>query len=81
MSVPTLPEMAAVYLHSIVLNHPCMDGDKRTGVTVATVFLRLNHMRITADETEFTDLVLKVAQGKTTKYAVAAFLRAHTSAL
>ena len=37
---PTLAEMAASYAAGIILNHPFLDGNKRTGFMVAAVFLR-----------------------------------------
>jgi death-on-curing protein len=40
---PTIIEKAAALLHSLVLNHPFVDGNKRTG-TIA--FLHLNGVRV-----------------------------------
>lgn len=37
-----LAAMAAAYLFYIVKNHPFVDGNKRTGLAVALVFLELN---------------------------------------
>src|SRR5689334_8259996 len=37
-----LAAMAAAYLYHIVANHPFIDGNKRTGMHAADVFLRLN---------------------------------------
>lgn len=39
---PTLAEMAASYAAGLILNHPFLDGNKRTGFMVAAVFLEVN---------------------------------------
>src|SRR5579859_7816108 len=49
-SKPTLAQMAASYAAGIVLNHPFLDGNKRTGFMVAATFLELNGLEFTATE-------------------------------
>lgn len=68
-------EMAAAYLFHIVQNHPFVDGNKRTGVVTALVFLALNAIEINADETALEKLVLAVAEGAVDKAAIADFFR------
>lgn len=41
-------EMAAAYLFHIVQNHPFIDGNKRTGLIAALVFLDLNGIELDA---------------------------------
>lgn len=72
-----LYEMAAAYLFHIVRTHPFLDGNKRTGLACALVFLHLNGVRIEADEDEIADLVIAVAEGRAGKGAVTDFLRRH----
>ncbi|GAB4418157.1 MAG: hypothetical protein OHK0039_29290 [Bacteroidia bacterium] len=43
---PTAAEIAAVYLHHIILGHIFQDGNKRTGLEAALLFLRLNDYRL-----------------------------------
>jgi len=43
----SLAELAAVYAHGLVKNHPFLDGNKRTGLVVALVFLELNGRALT----------------------------------
>jgi death on curing protein len=76
-----LCEMAAAYLFHIVQNHPFIDGNKRAGAMAADVFLALNDVRSTAGEDKYAEMVLSVAQGNTSKSAVAEFLRANTTAV
>jgi death-on-curing protein len=74
-----LHEMAAAYLFHIVANHPFVDGNKRTGAAAAGVFLELNGLRLVADPSAYTELVLAVARGETGKSAIAEFFRANVS--
>lgn len=73
-----LPAMAAAYLFHIISNHPFVDGNKRTGAGAAFVFLRMNDLKVTADEEEFTQVALDVATGKASKQSVADFFRRNT---
>lgn len=41
-------EEAAALLESLLINHPFIDGNKRTAFAAADVFLRLNGCRLTA---------------------------------
>lgn len=70
-----LYEMAAACLFHLVKNHAFVDGNKRVGTVAALVFLELNGVEVEADETEFERLVLSVAENKTSKSAVAEYLR------
>ena len=68
-------EMAATYLFHITQNPPFVDGNKRTGAVASLVFLSLNGVEIKADENEFENTVLSVAEGKIDKTVVAKFFR------
>jgi death-on-curing protein len=68
-------EMAAAYLFRIVRNHPFIDGNKRTGVVSALVFLSLNEIEISAHEDSLVTMVVSVAEGKISKSEIALFLR------
>ncbi len=59
-----LIELAAAYLFYLCRNHPYLDGNKRTAMTAAIVFLRLNDLEPTPDSDEWEQLVLDVAAGK-----------------
>jgi death-on-curing protein len=68
-------EMAAAYLFHIVRNHPFVDGNKRSGTIAALVFLALNGVEVDAEESEFEQLVRRVAEDKAEKNDIAEFLR------
>jgi len=74
-----LCEMAAAYLFHIVQNHTFVDGNKRVGAVAAYVFLSLNDVRLTVGDDAYGELVLSVAQGRTSKSAIAEFLRVNTA--
>ena len=71
--------MAAAYLFHIAQNHPFVDGNKRTALASALVFLLMNEVEMDSSEDDLTDLVLGVAEGKITKSEVAVFLQKHAA--
>ena len=58
---PTVAMAGAALLHSIVLNHPFHNGNKRTALVSVLVFADRNGYRVAATEEELYDLLLKVA--------------------
>jgi len=57
-------EVAAAYLFYLCKNHPFIDGNKRTAMTAAIVFLRLNGFEPAKDGEAWEALVLDVAASK-----------------
>ena len=74
----TLHEMAAAYLFRLSSNHPFVDGSKRIALISAIAFLGLNDLQLVADPNELEDLVMRVADGKSTKAEIAVFLQRNT---
>ena len=70
-------EMAAAYLFHIVQNHPFIDGNKRTGLVCAFMFLLNNDVATKYDTDEIYELVLNVAQGKADKKVISEFFKNH----
>ena len=70
-------EMAAAYLFHIVMNHPFVDGNKRTGTVAAIVFLEWNGIAIEAKPGEVSDLTLAVASSQKGKREIAMFFESH----
>jgi death-on-curing protein len=58
------PEMAAAYLFFLCSNDPFVDGNKRTALGAAIVFLRLNGFTTKSDGKEWEELTLDVASSK-----------------
>lgn len=62
---PTVQQKAARLGFSIVMNHPFIDGNKRTGAHVMLTLLALNGMEIECTQKELSDVILDVAAGNT----------------
>ena len=61
---PDLWTKAAALLHSIVKNHPLVDGNKRLGWLATAVFLELNGVEMTGvDNDEVFEFVMAVTVG------------------
>ncbi len=71
----SLFDKAAAYLFHICQNHPFIDGNKRTAVVSALVFLEDNNVSLSFDEKQFEDLVIQVAKGKADKKIISLFLK------
>jgi death-on-curing protein len=72
---PTLPGLAASYAAGIILNHPFIDGNKRTGFLLAATFLELNGMEFTASEESVVEKTLALAAGEVKEAGYAAWLK------
>jgi death-on-curing protein len=71
---PTLAKLAASYAAGIILNHPFLDGNKRTGFMLAATFLELNGMSFNASEESVVKNTLALAGGKLTQARYAKWL-------
>jgi death-on-curing protein len=70
-----LGELAAGYAAGIILNHPFIDGNKRTGFMMAATFLELNGLIFTASEESVVEQTLALAAGKLKEAGYAAWLK------
>jgi death on curing protein len=59
--------MAAAYLFHIAQNHPFVDGNKRTAIVAALVFLSMNGYKITATDDDIEAITLDIADGSVGK--------------
>ena len=75
---PGLHDKAAVYMRNIIGDHAFADGNKRSGVTVAGVFLLRNGMQLTATPKELEDFAVQVAVEHLDVPTIAAWLRFHS---
>jgi death-on-curing protein len=66
--------MAAAYAFHIAQNHPFMDGNKRTGLLAAIVFLDLNGVAIRDPEGRLYDAMIAIAERRMDKPGLAALL-------
>lgn len=63
----SLPEMAGSSAVGVVLNHPFVDGNKRTGFMLAATFLEINGWEFTATESSVVQSTLALASGTMTE--------------
>ena len=74
---PTIAEKAGALGHSLIQNHPFVDGNKRVGHAAMEVFLVLNGYEITASVDEQEQMVLSVATGQKSRAAFSEWLKQH----
>jgi death-on-curing protein len=67
--------MAAAYLFHIVQNHPFLDGNKRTGLACAYLFMALNGFELDCDADILANMVLEVARDGKEKEEISQFFR------
>lgn len=75
---PDLFSKAAALMDSLINNHPFVDGNKRTAITAAALFLRQNGYRLTITNAELEAFTLRVASSRVDVGEVATWLQAHS---
>jgi death-on-curing protein len=68
-------EQAAAYAYHICQNHAFVDGNKRTALAAALVFLDLNGIVIDDPDERLYSLMMDVAKGKKAKSDISFLLR------
>lgn len=71
---PSIHDLAAGYCIGIVRNDPFIDGNKRTGILAAAVFLDLNGYIFRPDEAEAATIIIALAAGQVDEQAFAAWV-------
>lgn len=72
---PDLFTKTAALMDSLVNNHPFVDGNKRTGITAAGLFLRINGWKLTASPEDLEACTLRVVTGGMEVADLASWLR------
>jgi len=67
--------LAVAYCAGIVRNHPFIDGNKRTGILSASVFLALNGIDVEFEEASIVAMVVGLAAGEVDEETFADWLR------
>lgn len=70
-----LAHMAAAYAFHIAQNQPFVDGNKRTGLVAALVFLDLNGVTVLDPEERLYDAMIAIAERRMDKDGLAELLR------
>src|SRR5262245_45515017 len=70
-----LASKAAALMHSIVMNHPFVDGNKRVGVMAMELLLAVNGQDLQAGDDEVVEMTMAVARGELSAEALAIWIR------
>lgn len=76
---PNLFLKGAALVHSLLLNHPFVDGNKRTAVLALMEFFLLNGREISATQKEVVNLALWVENKKPEIEEIAAWIKKHAT--
>jgi death-on-curing protein len=76
---PHIISKAAALCYSLIMNHPFIDGNKRTGHAAMETFLVLNGYEIEATVDEQEEIFLKLAAGKLTRKEFTAWVKDHVT--
>jgi len=69
---------AAALMHSLVVNHPFVDGNKRVGAHAAVLFLEVNGLVAAFSAKELADVTLATARGELDAERLGIWLRQRT---
>lgn len=75
---PDLFSKAAALMQSLIRNHPFVDGNKRTGIAAAGLFLKRNGWQLTAGNAELESFTLHVADAQPDVAQIATWLEEHS---
>lgn len=64
---PSILDKATQLCYSIIKNHPFLDGNKRIGVHLTLIFLKINGIELNYTQEELIDFGLGIASGKIDK--------------
>jgi death-on-curing protein len=78
---PTVFEKAAAIGESLIMNHPFIDGNKRTGYVLMETILRMNGIKITARDESLYVFVVSISTGEIRYDQIVDWLKNNTAAL
>jgi death-on-curing protein len=74
---PTLALKAAAIVHSVINNHPMVDGNKRSAWVILNFFLVLNNTQIRANQDSAYEFIMSIAEKRIELEEIAAWLEDH----
>ena len=75
---PTTFEKAGALVHSLLLNHPFVDGNKRTAIASMLVFLELNNYSFFVSQKELVATALSIENKKWNIEKISLWLQKHS---
>lgn len=76
---PDLFSKSAALMHSVIKNHPFVDGNKRTAITVASIFLLRNGYNLKTSNKELERFTLKVTNEHIELQEIAGWFKKHSA--
>ena len=77
---PDLFEKAAAFMESLINNHPFVDGNQRTGIACAVLFLQQNGISFSAKNADLEKFTLRVASSKAGRSEITTWLKKYSHA-
>ena len=74
---PNILDKASQLCYSLIENHPFVDGNKRIGVHLMLLFLKLNNIEVNYSQQELVDFGLDIASGKISKNDIKGWIIEH----
>ncbi|MEP6926144.1 MAG: type II toxin-antitoxin system death-on-curing family toxin [Ginsengibacter sp.] len=74
-------EKAAAIAESIIINHPFIDGNKRTGFLTMLAILKIGKMNLTANEEDAYQFTISISTGEIKFDQIVEWLTKNTEAL
>lgn len=74
---PSILEKAGALIESILVNHPFVDGNKRTGYVLMRSLLKQHSLDIAATEDEKYSFVINIASGHSNIEIIVSWLKQH----
>ena len=74
---PNILDKASQLCYSLIENHPFIDGNKRIGVHLMLLFLKLNNIEVNYSQQELVDFGLDIASGKMSKNDIKGWIIEH----
>jgi death-on-curing protein len=76
---PSPTEKAAALGESLIINHPFIDGNKRTGALAMATLLKEYSINITADNNQFYNFIIDISTGEKKFETIVAWLKENTT--
>lgn len=73
----TILDKSSQFCYSLIENHPFLDGNKRIGVHLTLLFLKLNSIKLSYSQSELIEFGLNIASGKMNSNDIKIWLNSH----
>lgn len=75
---PSIFEKAAAIAESLIMNHPFIDGNKRTGYLLMEALLRYDSYKITAPDNDLYNFIINISTGSISFAEIVEWLKDNT---